>query len=131
MELETLTKYYKAGYDAVRRHSSSAYVVFSNRVGDIDARELFPLASGLFGSVIDVHYYNLFSSIFDDLTVQQNIDFIHTNRTNELTYVTTSNGPLTFIGTSSRKKKKKKKKKKKFKFLFCIFRLFLYIALCF
>ncbi|PON61611.1 Fascin [Parasponia andersonii] len=96
--LETLKKYYKAGYYAVRRHSSTAYVVFSNRLGQIDSRELFPVANGLFRSVIDVHYYSLFSSIFDNMTVQQNIDFIHTNRTNELSYVTTSNGPLTFVG---------------------------------
>lgn len=98
--LEMINKYYKAGYDAVRNHSSTAYVVMSNRLGQIDSRELFPLASGLMGSVIDVHYYNLFSTIFDDLTVQQNLDFIYINRTRELTYVTTSNGPLTFIGMS-------------------------------
>ncbi|KAG6650139.1 probable glucan 1,3-beta-glucosidase A [Carya illinoinensis] len=90
--LEMVNKYYKAGYDAVRKHSSTAYVVMSNRLGQIDARELFPLASGLMGSVIDVHYYYLFS------TVQQNIDYVYINRTQELTYVTTSNGPLTFIG---------------------------------
>ncbi|KAF5442427.1 hypothetical protein F2P56_035085 [Juglans regia] len=96
--LEMVNKYYKAGYDAVRKHSSTAYVVMSNRLGQIDTRELFPLASGLMGSVIDLHYYNLFSTIFDNLTVQQNIDYVYINRTQELTYVTTSNGPLTFIG---------------------------------
>lgn len=94
-----MTKFYKAGYAAVRKHSSTAYVVFSNRLGPMEPRELFPLANGLKGSVIDVHYYNLFVSAFDNLTVQQNIDFIHTNRSQELNYVTTSNGPLTFVGT--------------------------------
>ncbi|XP_062098221.1 probable glucan 1,3-beta-glucosidase A [Humulus lupulus] len=98
VQLETLTKYYKAGYDAVRRHSSTAYVIFSNRLGNIDARELFTLASGLSRSVIDVHYYNLFSSTFENMTPQENIDFIYTNRTGDLGYVTTSNGPLTFVG---------------------------------
>ncbi|PQM41464.1 glucan 1 3-beta-glucosidase A [Prunus yedoensis var. nudiflora] len=96
--LQNVTKFYKAGYAAVRKHSSTAYVVFSNRLGPIEPRELFPLANGLKGSVIDVHYYNLFVRAFDNLTVQQNIDFIHTNRSQELNYVTTSNGPLTFVG---------------------------------
>ena len=96
--LESLTKYYRAGYEAVRRHSSTAYVVFSNRLGPSQPRELFPLASGLMGSVIDVHYYNLFSNVFDDMTVQQNIDYVRVNQSSSLTYITTSNGPLTFVG---------------------------------
>ncbi|XP_030485345.2 probable glucan 1,3-beta-glucosidase A [Cannabis sativa] len=98
VKLETLTKYYKEAYKAIRRHSSTVYVIFSNRLGNIDARELFPLANGLNGIVIDVHYYNLFSSTFDNMTPQQNIDYIFTNRTSDLSYVTTSNGPLTFVG---------------------------------
>ncbi|KAJ8771626.1 hypothetical protein K2173_026803 [Erythroxylum novogranatense] len=96
--LDALNKYYQAGYDAVRKHSSTAYVVMSNRLGPAEPREFFPLASGLNGTVIDVHYYNLFSSIFDTMTVQQNIDFINTNRSAQLSYVTSSNGPLTFVG---------------------------------
>lgn len=96
--LKSVNKYYKAGYDAVRKHSSTAYVVMSNRLGPMDPRELFPLASGLRGSVIDVHYYNLFSDIFNSMTVQQNIDFVYTNRSAQLNQITTSNGPLTFVG---------------------------------
>ncbi|XP_073265511.1 probable glucan 1,3-beta-glucosidase A [Populus alba] len=96
--LDSMTKYYKAGYDAVRKHSSTAYVVMSNRLSSDDPRELFPLASGLTGSVIDVHYYNLFSDEFNSMSVQQNIDFINTNRSSQLNHVTTSNGPLTFVG---------------------------------
>ncbi|CAL5417752.1 unnamed protein product [Camellia sinensis] len=49
-------------------------------------------------TVIDVHYYNLFSDVFNNMTVQQNINFINTNRTADLNLVTTSNGPLTFVG---------------------------------
>ncbi|KAF6149181.1 hypothetical protein GIB67_026037 [Kingdonia uniflora] len=98
VSLESLTKYYKAGYAAVRRHSSKAYVVLSNRLNIEDPRELFPLANGLQGSVIDVHYYNLFNSEFDNMTVQKNIDFVNTNRTVQLNYVTVSNGPLIFVG---------------------------------
>ncbi|CAL1388925.1 unnamed protein product [Linum trigynum] len=32
------------------------------------------------------------------MTVQENIDFIRTNRSSELSYLTTSNGPLIFVG---------------------------------
>jgi len=96
--LETLNKYYKAGYEAVRKHSSTAYVVLSNRLGPADPTELFPLAKGFELSVIDVHYYNLFQDVFDAMTVQQNIDFIYNNRSSQLATVTTSKGPLTFVG---------------------------------
>ncbi|KAJ6681756.1 CELLULASE CONTAINING PROTEIN EXPRESSED [Salix koriyanagi] len=99
--LDSVTRYYKAGYDAVRKHSSTAYVVMSNRLSSDDPRELFPLASGLTGSVIDVHYYNLFSDVFNSMSVQQNIDFINTNRSADLSLVTTSNGPLSFVGKLS------------------------------
>ncbi|RVW56256.1 putative glucan 1,3-beta-glucosidase A [Vitis vinifera] len=96
--LEMVTKYYRAGYEAVRKHSLTAYVVMSNRLGPADSRELFPLTSGLSRAVIDVHYYNLFEDMFDHMTVQQNIDFVNTNRSAQLGRVTTSNGPLTFVG---------------------------------
>lgn len=98
VSLDVLTKYYGAGYDTVRKHSSSAYVVMSNRLGPANPTELFPFASGLTGSVIDVHYYNLFSDTFDNLSVQQNIDFVYTNRSAQLNQITTANGPLTFVG---------------------------------
>ncbi|KAK7835436.1 glucan 1, partial [Quercus suber] len=41
---ESLNKYYKAGYEAVRKHSN-AYVVLSNRLGPADPREFLSLAS--------------------------------------------------------------------------------------
>lgn len=98
--LDMLNEYYKAGYNAIREHSSTAYVVMSNRIGGSNSTELFPVTSGLTRAVIDVHYYNLFSDIFDNMTVQQNIDFININRTAQLNQVTTSNGPLTLVGKS-------------------------------
>jgi len=54
-------------------------------------------------SVIDVHYYNIFDDVFENMTVQQNIDFIYTNRSAELNNITSSNAnaPLTFVGKSS------------------------------
>ncbi|MFS7998273.1 putative fascin, glycoside hydrolase superfamily [Helianthus anomalus] len=48
--------------------------------------------------VIDVHYYNLFSDIFNDMTVEQNIEYVRTKRSDELQAITTSTGPLTFVG---------------------------------
>ncbi|XP_044511267.1 probable glucan 1,3-beta-glucosidase A [Mangifera indica] len=96
--LDMLNEYYKAGYNAIREHSSTAYVVMSNRIGASNSTELFPVTSGLTRAVIDVHYYNLFSDIFDNMTVQQNINFININRTAQLNQVTTSNGPLTLVG---------------------------------
>ncbi|XXG70693.1 hypothetical protein AAC387_Pa07g0117 [Persea americana] len=98
VSLDRLTKYYKAGYDVVRKHSSTAYVIMSNRLGQADPMELFPLASGRTRTAIDVHYYNLFSSMFDNMTVQDNINFINTNRSSQLNAITTSNGPETFVG---------------------------------
>jgi hypothetical protein len=98
--LESLNKYYKAGYDAVRKHSSTTYVVMSNRLGPSEPKELFPLANGLMRCVIDVHYYNIFNDLFENMTAQQNIDFIYNNRSSELNFITTSNGPLTFVGKS-------------------------------
>lgn len=96
---ERLVQYYKDGYDAVRRHSSTAFVVMSNRLGNSDSKELFPLASGLARTVIDVHYYNLFEDKFIGMTVQQNIDFIYQERAKQLKEITTPDGPLTFVGT--------------------------------
>ncbi|RHN56064.1 putative fascin, glycoside hydrolase, catalytic domain-containing protein [Medicago truncatula] len=70
----------------------------SNRLGPSEPKELFPLANGLMRSVIDVHYYNIFNDLFENMIAQQNIVFIYNNRSSELNFITTSNGPLTFVG---------------------------------
>ncbi|XP_076900583.1 putative glucan 1,3-beta-glucosidase A, partial [Bidens hawaiensis] len=98
VSLSMLTKYYEAGYKVVRKHAPNVFVVLSIRLNNSESKELFPIASGMKNVVIDVHYYNLFDSFFDDMTVEQNIDFIKLNRSNELQAVTTSDGPLTFVG---------------------------------
>uniref|UniRef100_J3N249 Uncharacterized protein n=1 Tax=Oryza brachyantha TaxID=4533 RepID=J3N249_ORYBR len=96
--LPALMKYYKDGYDAVRKYTSTAYVIMSNRLSASNT-ELLDFAGGLPGAVVDVHYYNLFTSDFDGLTVQQNIDFVRNSRSAELATVTRQNGrPLTFVG---------------------------------
>ncbi|CAN6340088.1 unnamed protein product [Urochloa humidicola] len=96
--LDSLTKYYRDGYDAVRKHSPTAYVVMSNRLSSGNTTELLQFAGGLQGAVIDVHYYTVFNKMFDNFTVQQNIDFIRSNFSGELAAVTAQNGPLTFVG---------------------------------
>ncbi|XP_039833460.1 probable glucan 1,3-beta-glucosidase A isoform X3 [Panicum virgatum] len=96
--LDSLTRYYRDGYDAVRRHSPAAYVVMSNRLSSGNATELLQFAGGLRGAVIDVHYYTMFNSMFSNFTVQQNIDFVRTNFSGELAAITTQNGLLTFVG---------------------------------
>jgi hypothetical protein len=93
VSLKNATKYYKAAYDAIRKHSSTAYVVMCNRLGEADPKELFPLASGFTKPVIDFHYYE-----FDNMTIQQNLEFVQTNRTAQLTTVTKSNGPGILVG---------------------------------
>jgi aryl-phospho-beta-D-glucosidase BglC (GH1 family) len=97
VSLSMLTTFYNDAYKAVRRHAPDVFVILSNRLSG-DPKELFPLASGMTAVVIDVHYYNLFSGIFNGMSVDQNIDFIQTNRSNELQEITTSDGPLTFVG---------------------------------
>ncbi|KAK7318574.1 hypothetical protein RJT34_03277 [Clitoria ternatea] len=97
VDLESLKRYYQAGYDAVRKHSSSAYVIMSNPL-DRDSKVLLSFAGGFTGVAIDVHYYNLFSDRFSNMNVQQNIDYIKRQRASDITSLTSSNGPLIFVG---------------------------------
>ncbi|XP_020588424.1 glucan 1,3-beta-glucosidase A-like [Phalaenopsis equestris] len=95
--LDTLKKYYRVGYNTVRKYSN-VHVIMSNRLSIGDPKELIQFASGFSGSVVDVHYYNVFSSIFEGMSVQQNIDYIYNNRAPALSSLMISNGPLIFVG---------------------------------
>nr|AFK38496.1 unknown [Lotus japonicus] len=97
VNLQSLKKYYQAGYEAVRNHSLSAYVIMSNPL-DRDSRVLLQFAGAFSGVVIDVHYYNFFSDKFSKMNVQQNIDYIKKYRASDLSSLTTSYGPLVFVG---------------------------------
>ena len=99
--LDNLKHYYKAGYDTVRKYTPSAYVILSNRLGNADPKELLSFAGNLSNVVIDVHYYNLYSDEFSNMNVTQNIDYIYNQRASALKDVTTSNGPLSFVGKSN------------------------------
>ncbi|KAL0439739.1 UNVERIFIED_CONTAM: putative glucan 1,3-beta-glucosidase A [Sesamum latifolium] len=96
--LDCLRKYYKAGYDAVRAYTSTAYVILSNRLGEANHTELLPFAAGLNYSVIDVHYYNRYSDYFRSLNGQQNVDYVYKKRPKQLQEVTHPGGPLSFVG---------------------------------
>ncbi|KAH6786709.1 hypothetical protein C2S52_006261 [Perilla frutescens var. hirtella] len=98
VSVQNLTKFYKASYEVVRKHLSTAYFILANRLGPQEPRELFDLAKTMTKAVIEVHYYSLFNEIYTNLTVQQNIDYIYNNRTKDLDYLTVPNGPLIFVG---------------------------------
>ncbi|KAL3721693.1 hypothetical protein ACJRO7_034089 [Eucalyptus globulus] len=92
-----LTKYYQLGYEAVRSHTSNAYVIMSNRLA-ADSQELLQFVRGLSRVVIDLHYYNLFDPMFQQWSLQQNIDYIYNERASDLSNVTPANGSLSFVG---------------------------------
>ncbi|KAL5555977.1 hypothetical protein UlMin_038213 [Ulmus minor] len=99
VSLDFLVRYYQAAYDAIRKYTSSAYVILSNRLGwPVDAKELLPFAANLRNVVIDVHFYSLFSSSFRNMNIQQNIDFIYNQRTSDLNAVTPPSGTLSLVG---------------------------------
>lgn len=100
VDLQSLKKYYQEGYDAVRKHTSSAYVIMSNPL-DRDSKVLLPFAGAFNRVVIDVHYYNLFSDKFSTMNAQQNINYVKDHRASELGSLTTSHGPLIFVGMFS------------------------------
>ncbi|KAI4317238.1 hypothetical protein L6164_025127 [Bauhinia variegata] len=97
VNLDSLKNYYQQAYDAVRKHSTSAYVIMSNPL-DKDSKVLLSFAGGFDRVVIDVHYYNLFSDTFKNKNAQWNIDHIRNERASDLRGVTTANGPLSFVG---------------------------------
>ena len=97
VSLESLKKYYQQAYDAVRKYYKTAHVIMSNPL-DKDSKVLLSFAGGFEQVVIDVHYYNLYTDTFANMNVQQNIDYIRNERASDLSGVTTSNGPLSFVG---------------------------------
>jgi hypothetical protein len=97
VSLDSLKRYYQQGYDTVRKHTTTAYVIMSNRLA-ADSTELVNFASQFGRAVLDVHYYTLFDSKFDSFTVQQNIDYVNNNIANDLSAMTRRDGPLTFVG---------------------------------
>jgi hypothetical protein len=96
--LDVLVSYYTRGYQIVRNHSSTAYVILCQRIGNADPIELFQAGIGLSNVVVDLHYYNLFDPYFASLNSTQNIELIYKIRAPQLQALKDANGPLVFIG---------------------------------
>ncbi|KAF8012109.1 hypothetical protein BT93_I0286 [Corymbia citriodora subsp. variegata] len=98
VQLEDLIKYYRLGYEAVRRYTQDAYVILSNRLEPDNPQELLQFARDLSRVVIDVHYYSLYDPKFKQWNLQQNIGYIYVDREIDLSKITQTNGPLIFVG---------------------------------
>ncbi|EPS64504.1 hypothetical protein M569_10276, partial [Genlisea aurea] len=96
--LDTLVSFYRQGYQIVRKHSSTAYVVFCQRIGNADPMELYGADLGSQNTVIDLHYYNMFDTFFVNLSSLDNIQFIYRSRQSQIQALNSANGPLVFIG---------------------------------
>lgn len=97
--LDTLVSYYNQGYQIVRKHSPSAYVIICQRIGNADPMELYHANIGSYNLVVDLHYYNLFDPFFINMSSADNIQFIYNSREAQLQALNSANGPLVFIGT--------------------------------
>ena len=99
VSLDSLKRYYQQGYNAVRKHSPTAYVIMSNRIAG-DWAELVDFASPFSRTVLDGHHYLVFDPELDKSNVQQNIDFVNKEIAGNLSAMTRPDGPLTFVGKS-------------------------------
>ena len=96
--IDVLISYYIRGYQIVRGYSSTAYVIVCQRIGNADPLELYQANIGDSNVVVDLHYYNLFDTFFNNMSVTDNIQFIYKSRESQLQSLNSANGPLVFIG---------------------------------
>ncbi|KAK1278091.1 hypothetical protein QJS04_geneDACA019659 [Acorus gramineus] len=96
--LDVLVSYYMKGYQIVRSYSSTAYVILCQRIGNADPMELYQAKIGASNIVLDLHYYNLFDSFFDNMSVEANIQYVFKNRETQLQALNSLNGILIYIG---------------------------------
>lgn len=90
--LDTLKQYYQEGFNAVRKYTSDAYVILSNRLGIMadQLRDLLNFATTLDDRVvIDVDYYNVYEKEFENMNVEQTKNYIYGQRASQLEDVTT------------------------------------------
>ncbi|KAJ7956856.1 Glucan 1,3-beta-glucosidase [Quillaja saponaria] len=105
INLRTLEKFYKEGYDAVRKYTQNAYMMMSTRISTTSSNsELIPFAASKeFDRVaIDAHYYYIFADMFKNMTVQQTIDFVYNQTATDLGSLTI-NGSFSFVAGQSLK----------------------------
>ncbi|KAK4256662.1 hypothetical protein QN277_006357 [Acacia crassicarpa] len=96
--LDILVSYYKQGYQIVRKHSPSAYVIVCQRIGNADPVELYQANIGSHNVVVDLHFYNLFDNFFVNMSAEDNIKFIHNSREAQLQALSIGSGPLVYVG---------------------------------
>ncbi|MCO5556161.1 hypothetical protein L7F22_009705 [Adiantum nelumboides] len=98
VDIDILKSYYKRGYDLVRKYSASTYVILCQLLG-ADPSDLLDMGSQFSNAIVDLHYYNVFGDTFADMNVQENIDYIYNQRSQELEKLNNaSNGLLMFVG---------------------------------
>ncbi|KAI3912082.1 hypothetical protein MKW92_002878, partial [Papaver armeniacum] len=103
VSFDALQKYYKDGYNIIRKHSSKAYVIMCQLIsGDRDPTDLYRANTGKSNVVLDLHYYNL-GSTFENMTVQENINYLYSTRKTQMNSLNSSDGPLLFIGEYSQR----------------------------
>ncbi|KAL3733225.1 hypothetical protein ACJRO7_022710 [Eucalyptus globulus] len=93
---ETVSKYYIAGHNAVRKHSSSAYVIMSCMLETSSKELLLPDATSLDRTVVDMQCYFLCDTELD--TIQDTLPLFYEDWFAQLESLATSNGPLIFVG---------------------------------
>lgn len=98
VSLDVLISYYKQGYQIVRKYSSSAYVIICQRIGVADPMELYQANIGSHNLVLDLHFYNLFDTFFNNMSAMDNIQYIYKSRVGQLQALNNSNGPLVLVG---------------------------------
>ncbi|KAI3883369.1 hypothetical protein MKW92_039615 [Papaver armeniacum] len=97
--LGTLLKYYEDGYDIVRKHSSTAYVIMCQFLGDdSDPSDIYKPNIGKTNVVLDLHYYNFFDNKLKEMSPQENMDFLYNTRKTQMDSLDAADGPLVFIG---------------------------------
>ncbi|XP_024519973.1 glucan 1,3-beta-glucosidase A [Selaginella moellendorffii] len=100
VSFETLKQYYTLGYQTVRKHTSTAYVIMCQRIG-ADPNELANLLTkenGYSNVALDIHLYNLFYVTFYGKSVQWNIDYVYNERKQQLDSLRVTGGPAIFVG---------------------------------
>ncbi|KAI3849959.1 hypothetical protein MKW98_026873, partial [Papaver atlanticum] len=114
---DTLQKYYEDGYDIVRKHSATAYVIIMCQLigNGADPAVLYHANTGNDKSnvVVDLHYFNVRHPSFDDMSALQNINntslfdtmspqekinYLYDTRKTQMNSLNATDGPLLFIG---------------------------------
>ncbi|XP_026456821.1 uncharacterized protein LOC113357588 [Papaver somniferum] len=102
---DTLQKYYNDGYDIVRKHSATTYVIMCQLTGNNGANPdpavLYHANTGNGKSnvVVDLHYDNLYNSLFfQNMSPQENINYLYNPRKTQINSLNAADGPLVFIG---------------------------------